>query len=191
MRRFLNRLMPPGGPCRSLAGVLPAASLALAGCLIQPSYSVNRTTADGVNIEVPLTRDKVVITDGVLSIDRFDLPVMAIDGGGKGVAFGLEIHFREGAKPVSVVVDDVSDLPIMSVFVDNAPVLTKKNDWHALTPVHGSSEAIVKWLMTLDNSVQVYRFTVKLADGTTHVLRYPIFAPGQMKLIMRTQMSVS
>jgi hypothetical protein len=172
------------------AAVLAAASLGVAGCLMQANYSANVTTADGVQIEVPLSREAVVVSDGVVSIDRFLFPVVAMEGG-KGVAFGFEVHFKEGARPVAISIDDVSDQPIMSVYTNNAPVLGKGNTWHALSAPHNASDVLIKWMMTLDNTVQVYRFTVKLADGTTHVLRYPIFAPAGMKTFMRTQIGSS
>jgi len=157
---------------------------------MQANYSANITTADGVLIEVPLSREAVVVDDGVVSINRFQFPVVPM-GGGKGVAFGFEVHFKEGARPVSISIDDVSDAPIMGVFTDNAPVLGKNSTWHALSAPHDKADVLIKWMMTLDNTVQVYRFTVRLADGTTHVLRYPIFAPAPMKAYMRTQIGAS
>ncbi len=157
---------------------------------MQANYSAKVTTADGVQIEVPLSKEAVVVDDGVVSINRFQFPVVSIVGG-RGVAFGFEVHFREGARPVAITIDDVTDAPIMNVFVDNAPVLGKNNTWRALSPAHDKSDVLIKWMMTLDNTVQVYRFTVRLADGKTHVLRYPIFAPAQMKTFMRTQIGAS
>jgi len=187
MRRFMNRAMPPRAARRALAWALSAAALGAAGCLMQASYSANVTTADGVQIEVPLSREAVVVEDDAVSVKNFRFTPLAMEGG-KGLAFGFELEFRQGARPVAISVEDVSDLPILGVYSDNAPAFAKKDIWRAISPPHSAADPLVGWLMTLDNTVKVYRFTVKLSDGTTHVLRYPIVAPAQMKAIMRTNL---
>ena len=156
---------------------------------MQASYSANVTTADGVQIEVPLSREPIVIEDSAVSIKRFLYQPLPLDKG-KGLAFAFMLEFKGGAKPVAIEVDDVSDMPILSVHTDNAPKLSNKNEWSAGTAPRPATDDLVKWLMTLENSVKVYRFTVKLADGTTHVLRYPVFAPGPMKAYMRSQLGL-
>jgi len=183
----MDRGKAPGAACRALAGAVSAAALGAAGCLMQASYSANVTTADGAQIEVPLSREAVVVDDGAVGVKSFRFEPVAVEGG-KGLAFGFELEFHPGVKPVSIVVDDVSDQPILSVYADNAPAFAKKDIWRALSPPHGAADPLVGWLSTLDNTVKVYRFTVKLSDGTTHVLRYPIFAPAQMKAIMRANL---
>jgi hypothetical protein len=95
---------------------------------------------------------------------------------------------RNGAKPVAVAVDDVTDMPILSIITDNAPVLTKDNVWNNVSLPHHPVDEYAKWMLTLENSIRVYRFTVKMADGTTHVLWYPIFVPTNMKSFMRGQL---
>jgi len=177
----------------SASKVLPiaaAAAVGVTGCLMQASYAVNVTTADGVQIEVPLSLAKLDVRDDVMSVRKFAFTPWAI-GNDKGLAFGAQLEFKEGFKPVAITVDDVSDTPILSVYSDNAPILSKANVWSGMSPAHHPTEDLVKWILTLDNTVKVYRFTVKLSDGTTHVLRYPVFAPAQMKVFMRGQLGVS
>jgi len=180
----------PPSLSRVLAGVAAAAAVGGAGCLMQASYAVNVTTADGVQIEVPLTLARLDISDGAISVKNFAFTPWAM-GNEKGLAFGFQLEFKAGSKPVAITVDDVSDTPILSVYSDNAPILSKKSVWSGMSPAHHPTEDLVRWILTLDNSVKVYRFTVKLADGTTHVLRYPVFAPAQMKTFMRGQLGVS
>jgi hypothetical protein len=189
MRRFLNPVKIPSAVSRILPGALAAVSLAMAGCLLQANYSASVTTADGVQIEVPLSRDPVVIDDGTVSVKRFQFAPLPLDKG-KGLGFAFMLGFKEGTRPVAIAVDDVSDTPILSVYTDNAPKLSNKNTWSGGSPPRAPADDLVKWLMTLENCVKVYRFTVKLADGTTHVLRYPIFAPAAMKAYMRAQLGV-
>jgi hypothetical protein len=189
MPQYLNATTKAVPFARVLAAVLAAASLAAAGCLLQASYSANVTTADGVQIEVPLSLGKADIEDGVVSVKNFQFTPWKIEKG-KGLAFAFQLEFKEGAKPVSVAVDDITDLPILSVYTDNAPLLLKKTIWSGVSPAHSAADEYVKWIMTLDNTVKVYRFTVKLADGTTHVLRFPIFVPANMKGFMRAQLGV-
>lgn len=176
-------------PSRKLPGALAAVSLGVSGCLMQAHYSANVTTADGVQIEVPLSREAVVVDDGTVSVKIFQFKPLPMEKG-KGLAFAFMLGFKEGAKPLAIEVDDVSDTPILNVLTDNAPKMGKKNTWSEGTSPRAPTDDLVKWLLTLENSVKVYRFTVKLADGTTHVLRYPVFAPAPMKAYMRAQLGV-
>jgi hypothetical protein len=109
----------------------------------------------------------------------------------KGLALAFQLAFAKGQSPVSVQVDDVSDEPILNVFNDPKPVLTDKRHWNGLTKPHNPADEYTKWMLNLDNTIKVYRFTVKLADGSTHVLRYPIYVPANMKAFMRTQLGVT
>jgi len=175
---------------RSLPGVVAAVSVAVAGCLMQPSYSAKVTTADGALIEVPLSTGRMDIRDDEISVKVFQFLPWTIEKD-KGLAYAFQLEFKAGSKPVAVSVDDVSDTPILSIYTDNAPVLHKNNIWAGISPPHRATEDTVKWILNMDNTVKVYRFTVKLADGTTHVLRYPIFAPAYMKAFMRGQLGVT
>jgi hypothetical protein len=185
----MNPMRIPCAVFRSLPGALAAVSLGVTGCLIQGNYSAKVTTADGVQIDVPLSREPVVVDDGTVSVKKFLFQPLPMDKG-KGLALAFMLEFKQGAKPVAIQVDDISDTPILSVHTDNAPALSNKNMWSAGTPPRGSADDLVKWIMTLENTVKAYRFTVRLADGTTHVLRYPIFAPAPMKAYMRAQLGV-
>jgi hypothetical protein len=185
----MNPLATPRAAALGLAGLLAAVSIGAAGCLMQATYAMKFTTADGVNIEVPMSTSTPEISDGPVSVKNFRCMPMKV-GDTKGIVFGFQLAFEKGAKPVAIAVDDVSDDPILSVYVDNAPVLTTGSNWNAVTHVHAPVDEYVKWIMTLDNTIKVYRFTVKLADGSTRVMRYPLFVPAQLKRFVRVQLGV-
>lgn len=188
MRRPMNPALIPGPASRGLPCALAVLSLAFAGCLMQQSsFSAKITTADGELLDVPLTIAKQDVHDDAMSVKNFQFAPWKMEDG-KGVAFAFQLQMRNGAKPVAVSVDDVTDAPILSIITDNAPVLTKDNVWNNVSPPHHPVDEYAKWMLTLENSVRVYRFTVKLADGTTHVLWYPIFVPTNMKSFMRGQL---
>ncbi len=155
---------------------------------MQANFSANITTGDGVQMEVPLTTAPAQVGDDSVVVKRFQFAPWTM-GTGKGLAFAFQLQFKHGAEPAEVAVDDVSDTPILNIFNDKAPILVK-DTWNAVTPPHNPADEYAKWIMSLENSVKVYRFTVKLKDGTTHVLRYPVFAPANMKAFMRTQLGV-
>jgi hypothetical protein len=167
--------------------------LAAPGCLMQPSFSAKTTTADGVLIEVPLTMSPPVIKDDAITVNKVVFTPWTVDKEKniKGLALAFQLAFAKGQKPVSVQVDDVSDEPILNVFNDPKPVLTDKAHWNAVTVPHNPADEYAKWMLNLDNTIKVYRFTVKMADGSTHVLRYPIYVPSNMKAFMRSQLGVT
>ncbi len=157
---------------------------------MQPSFSAKTTTADGVVIEVPMSRTPLVIEDDAISVKRVLFTPVKVDKVSE-ITILFQLEFQKGLKPVLITVDDVSDDPILNVMTVKDPPLSDKNHWNAASPPHNPADEYAKWMLTLDNTIKVYRFTVKLADGTTHVLRYPVYVPGMMKGYMRAQMGVT
>jgi len=191
MRPFMNPPLIPRTASRGLVALLAAAAaLGLVGCLMRPSFAAKITTADGVLIEVPLSTQMPEVSDDAMTVNKLLFTPWTMDKS-KGLAIAFQVAFKAGAKPVTIAVDDVSDEPILNVYTDRAPVLSSKGNWNAVTPPHNPADEYAKWIMTLDNTIKVYRFTVKLADGTTHVLRYAIFVAGPIKGYMRSQLGVT
>jgi hypothetical protein len=170
---------------------LACALAGLAGCLMQPSYSVSVTTADGVTIEVPLTSGNVIVSDDLISVNSFQFAPwdMGADKP-KGIVFTFVLSFKQNAAMTKFVVDDVTEAPILQVYEDLNPKLAKGNLYGGISHPFSAYDEHVKWVLNLDNNVRAYRFTITMADGSVHVLRKPIFIPAQMKVFVRTQLGV-
>jgi hypothetical protein len=174
--------------------ITPTLAVALligtAGCIGQGDYIVKTTTADGVELEVPANRESIAVFDDVIRVDRFQFtPRLQEDP--KGVAYTFSLEFRGGARPVAITVDDISEEPILTIYTDDSPKLVRGILWAATTKTYNPADEHVKWLQTLDSGVRAYRFTVRLADGTTHVLRYPIFVSNYAKMAARDALGIN
>jgi hypothetical protein len=158
---------------------------------MQPDVSVTAMMADGNRIEVPLTTQPPVVTDGTITIPMFRFaPWDMGKDKPKTLVFTFIVQFKEGAVPTSILVEDFTEMPILQIFRDDHPK-TQKNAWGAVSATYAPQDEHVKWVLTLDNNVRVYRFTVKLADGSTHVLLKPVFVPSNMKMFMRSQLGIT
>ena len=172
-----------------LAGALAIALLGLAGCVLQQDVAARVTTVDGQVVDLPLTTLPTPVGDGVVTVQSLQIAPWDIDkekGKAKTLAFTFVVQFAEGSKPAVITIEDVTEAPILPIFEDRAPKTVKNNLWGAVSSPIGPHDAHVNWLLTLDNSIRVYRFTVKLADGTTHVLYKAIFLSAPMKNYIRS-----
>jgi hypothetical protein len=162
--------------------VVALASIMLpAGCLMHPTWDATATTADGVVVEMPVSSFKIDVTDDVVEVVKLQfLPLTGKDGA-KRLALIFEAVFHGGAKPTSIVITDVTEAPILTVYGDYSPKLLENNHWRGATEPLNPSNALLKFLTNIDNSIRLYRFTVKLTDGTTHVLNVPMLVPGFYK----------
>src|ERR1700678_690251 len=175
---------------KALAAAFCAVSLAVSSCSMQPSYSIKVTTADGVDIEVPLTaKAEINASDDVMVVRNFRYVPLSKDTD-KALGYFFELQFKNGAKPASVVVDDVSETPILSMIADMAPKLVRTDRWDGNAGPYNTADPHVSWLSTLDHGVRVYRITVRMTDGTTAVLRLPILMPAGTKNIFRSQLGM-
>ncbi|HEY1848774.1 MAG TPA: hypothetical protein VGG37_06195 [Opitutaceae bacterium] len=169
-----------------------AACLGLSGCLMQPSVAMSVTTADGQKLEVPLTLASTPVTDGRVTLDALQFAPWEIEGNvAKSLAFSFIIQFKPGDAPSKIVVEDDTELPILLLFEDDHPKLVKDNMWAGVSRPFGPSDEHVAWVNNVDNNVRIYRATVTLTDGSTHVLLKPVFIPGQMKIMMRKRLGLS
>ncbi len=179
---------------RRLSPLVPLAllSAALCGCQISPSVSAKVTTAEGETIEVPLESGNTPVSDGVITVRLFQIgPWDMGPNKPKAVIFSFIVEFKEGADPKTVVVDDITEAPIMRIFADMKAHIVKDHIWGGVSTPYAPQDEHAKWLLNLDNSIRLYRFTVVLQDGTTHMVMKPMFFPGQMKSYVRTQLGVA
>jgi hypothetical protein len=173
----------------ALAGALALALAGIAGCVVRQDVSIRVTTADNQVIDLPLTTAPGPMGDGVVTVESLQLAPWDVDkekGKAKTLAFTFVVQFKEGSKPARISIEDVTEAPILPIFEDKSPKIVKNNLWGAVSSPVLPHDEHVNWLMTLDNSVRVYRFTVRLADGTTHVVYKPIFLSSQMKNYIRS-----
>jgi hypothetical protein len=175
---------------RSLAVGLAGLTLAISGCSMQPDYSIKITTADDVVMEVPLSAKTVIDAgDEAMKVVNFRFVPLSKDQQ-RAMGYLFEIDFLGGNRPVSIVVDDVSELPILNVLKDPAPKLVNSVHWVGTSNPYNPADEHMNWVSTLDNGARVFRFTVLLKDGTTHVLRLPILMPANTKLIFRSELGL-
>ena len=173
-----------------LAPALVALGL-LGACQMQPSVSVRIQAADGQTLDVPLSSAPEPVTDGVVTVKNLQFaPWDMGKDKPKAITFTFVVGFAEGSEPASILVEDFTEQPVITIFDDPKAHTVKDHLWGAVTRPYDPHDEHVKWILNLDNNVRVYRFTVKLRDGTTHVLLKPIFVPAQMKEFMRTQLGV-
>ncbi len=181
-----------GRPSLALSAVILSTLLAASGCQLQPSVSAKVTTADGEMIEVPLESGNAPVTDGIITVKNFQFaPWDMGPNKPKAITFTFVIGFKDGYEPASVLLEDFTEQPILQVFSDPKTHPTKNHLWGAVSTPYAPQDPHINWMLDLDNSIRLYRFTVKLRDGTTHVLLKPMFVPGQMKLFIRTELGIT
>jgi hypothetical protein len=179
-------------PAPALAICAAALSLAAGGCLMQASYSVNVTTADGVTLEVPLTSKFEIgpsAQDETVEVGNFRLVPQGAENA-RTMAYEFLVHFKGNNRPASIVIEDDTEEPIRELYTDTAPKVGKGGMWFGKTQGFNPNEERMNWVNTLDNGVRVLRLTVTLTDKSVHVLRLPIFVPAQVKAYFRAELGV-
>jgi hypothetical protein len=179
---------PLGGAC-----ALVLASTAFVGCLMQPDVAMSVTTADGHKMEVPLSAPPGPATDGVVTVNAIQFAPwdMNADNKAKTLAFSFVIQFRPGTAPAKIVVEDDTESPILQIFEDDHPKILKENLWGGISKPFAPSDEHVNWVLNVDNNVRIYRVTVVLTDGTTHVILKPVFVPANMKAFMQKHLDLT
>ena len=158
---------------------------------MQPTVSAKVTVADGSEIEVPMNFAPPEVTDGVVTIKAFQFaPFDMGPDKPKAITFTFVAKFAEGAAPKSLEIDDFTEDPILRIFTDTGAHIVKEHLYGQMSQPYAPQDEHVKWILTLDNSIRVYRFTFKMADGSTHVLLKPIMVPALMKNYIRSQLGL-
>jgi hypothetical protein len=168
-----------------------ALSLFLSGCVMQPDIAAKVKTADGDEVEVMLNTRSDPPTDGVVTVETFQFgPWDMGQDKPRALVSTFVVKFANGAQPASIVIDDVSDTPVMRMFEDNHPKLVKDGLFGGLTKPFAPDDAHVNWILTMDTSIRVYKFTVILTDGSKHVVLKPLFVPMPMKNVAKKQLGI-
>jgi hypothetical protein len=172
---------------------LACAALVVAGCQMQPDVAVSVTTGDGQKLEVPLSAVPPPVTDGVVTINTIQFAPWEVDANHKAttLAFTFVIGFKPGSDPARILIEDDTEQPILTIFEDGHPKILKDRLWGGVSRPFAPSDEHVNWVLNLDNNVRIYRVTVALKDGTTHVLLKPIFVPSSMKSYMQKHLELN
>jgi hypothetical protein len=183
-----------GSPC-ARAGILALALAGFPGCSMSPNIAMKVTTADGVEIEVPLNTLPEPATDGVVTLEPIHIAPWNLDENGKAktLTYTFLVQFKQGYKPADVLIEDVTEDPILEIFHDKDPAthLSKLNFWGGVSAPFAPPDEHVKWILTLDNSVRVYRFTIRTTDGASHVLRAPLVVSMRMKSSVQAHLEMN
>lgn len=165
-----------------LAWLALAGLLALAGCATG-EYSMLVTVVGGEKVRVPLGRAGVAPTeeDGI----RIESATILPTEDKKQVFLDFAFSDARSRGLQKVTVEDIADDATVLLVEDAKPELIKGR-WHAVTPSYASAaERPVKWLLQLDKSVRVYRFTLVFADGRKMTLNQGTIFPDGMKVTIR------
>jgi hypothetical protein len=181
------------------SAALALAAMVLVSCSMEPEVAMAVTTADGQRLEVPLSAIPPPVTDGLVSVNAIQFAPWELDAQNKAktVAFSFVIGFKPGSIPTSILIEDDTEQPILEIYKsDNPKIIKDPKDplkdslWGGISKPFAPSDEHVNWILNLDNNIRVYRVTVVLKDGTTHVLLKPVFVPANMKSFMRKRLEV-
>lgn len=165
-----------------LAWLVLAGLLALTGCATG-EYSMLVTVVGGEKVRVPLSRAGVVFTeeDGI----RIESATILPTEDKKQVFLDFAFSDSRARALQKVTVEDIADDASVVLVEDAKPELVKGR-WHAVTPSYSSAaERPIKWLLQLDKSVRVYRFTLVFADGRKVTLNQGTIFPDGLKVTIR------
>ncbi|HEY1792767.1 MAG TPA: hypothetical protein VGG34_07595 [Opitutaceae bacterium] len=175
------------------------AAILLGSCSMQPDIALKVTTADGVNIEVPLREQLPPVSDGDITVEALTFAPFDIDKDthkAKTLAYSFIDGFRPPAAPAKIVIDDVSNDPILLIHEDDHPIIQRRANvkdalWAAFSKPWPPNDEHVNWILDIDNKVRVYRETITLKDGSVHIMYKPIFVPAAMKIFMQKDLDTT
>jgi hypothetical protein len=175
------------------AAAVACAAMLLTACQMQPDYAMSVTSADGQKLEVPFSGKPIPVTDGVVTVGAIQFAPWEKDANNKAktLAFSFLLKFAPGAVPAKIVIEDDTETPILQIFEDDNPHIVKDGLWAAVSRPFAPSDEHINWILNLDNNVRVYRVTVTLKDGTSHVLLKPVLIPAGMKQYMQKQLETT
>ncbi len=161
----------------------------LAGCAV-PMTSSN-------TFLVPMTNGETLTmsynSQGVVKQSAGGVTVVQADlmpsADKKRISYVFEFMVKGSLEVREVMVQDMTDDPIQVLAHDAAPVLAK-NHWKFTTPALDPKAHGMEWLIQLDETIRVFRFTVTLGDGTKVVLDQPAVEPVIIKQLIRKMLGI-
>ncbi len=156
----------------------------LAGCAV-PMTSSNTyevPLANGEKMQMSVVNGGIgKLSAGGIHIVQNELNPMADK---KHVAFVFEIAVKEGLVPKHITIEDMTEDPVRVLVDDPAPRLANGH-WKFTTPALDPKQPGTEWIIQLDDTIRVFRFTVTLGDGSQVVLKQPAMYPIVLKSIIR------
>jgi hypothetical protein len=171
------------GIMRYLFLPVSALCLLLSGCIGESTHSYTTTIAGGEEVRIPLG-DR----SGPLPVSQGDISIVVarftFDPAEKVVFHMFAFTDKSGRLPRHVKVEDVTESEPV-VLVDDAQPKLEKNLWHGVSEKMGAGDPRLKWVMTVDNAIMIYRFTIVTADGKTVVIHQGAPCPAVAKFAIR------
>lgn len=168
--------------------LLSACSLLLFGCAGANSYLYRTTILDGQKVEVEISQKSgpVPARSGNLEVKAANFTVNADK---KQLVYVLVLQDGDGRPPRRIKVEDVTDESAVLLVDDTNPKLTE-NIWRMLSEPMAFDDKRVKWVLTIDEGLRFYRFTVEKDNGQTVQLLQAGPAPAQIKAGIRNLMGL-
>ena len=163
--------------------------LPLAGCAV-PMTSSNTymvPIANGESMEISIKNGGLVLAEA----DGIHILQVALNPSSdkKQIVYTFEFSAKSGLVPTHILIEDMTEAPVRTVAEDAAPKL-KDGHWKVDTPVLDPKDPAFEWLVQLDDTIRVYRFTITLADGRQIVLKQPQMFPVFMKQLIRVMIGI-
>jgi hypothetical protein len=162
----------------------------LSGCLApgMGGLSMAPTIAGGQRVRVDFDSHGIVFVEDDHVRIRRALLVPHL----KEKYFAYEFSFQakpgHAQPPRSVKIDDVTDDDILSYVDDEHPVLNQEGIWTTIkSPIDPAS---LPWLIEIENSMRIFRFTIVMADGGTLVLYQGASYPAVIKKYFREELGI-
>lgn len=162
--------------------VMALVLMAVAGCATG-DVAMLVTVASGEKVRVPIGRGGVAPTreDGIeIKPVRFDLDKEKIH---LIYSFGFSDARRRGLR--SVKVQDVTEAGLPPLVDDAQAALAADGTWSAKGRPISTSDAALKWILSIENTARVFQFTIVFEDGRSLVLNQGAFFPNFVKAAIR------
>jgi hypothetical protein len=163
--------------------------LPLAGCAV-PMTSSNTylvPIANGETMEMSIKNGGLALSEA----DGVHILQVALNptADKKHIIYTFELSVKSGMVPTHITVEDITENPERIAADDAAPKLVAGH-WKLNTGELDPKDPMFEWLIQLDDSIRVYRFTVTLADGKQVVLKQPQMFPVFMKQLIRAMLGI-
>ena len=169
-----------------LSTLLCGSLVLLAGCMMQPTVSMELTINGGEKYEVQFGNKGIVKTED--SIVRIDIAGLVVDAASQKSSNAAEIFFKGKAAPKTIMMEDITDDHPVRLIYDDHPTLNANHAWKQTSSYKDLADERFTWLTVIDNSVRVYRFTVVTDDGESHEYRQATMYASYAKEAIRKAM---